>query len=426
MAEQNTHINYSAEDIERYLKGKMSAKEMHDMEKAALQDPFLADAIEGLSNVSFEESRKHLNEITASLQTKKEEPKVVSLPSKSFYWWRVAAIIIFVAGAGVASWYIIGSNASNESGIAQAKESKSKAPDTVVNKELKNKTIKSDSLQALLAQNGVPNASQEEKKKNGAKKQEEVATRALAKTQPSARKIPDATIADSFIAQNKDVATDISSLSARAPDDTQRLQETSKVTNAKGHLLNDDALNNFTGRVTDDNNQPVALAIIQADKESVTTDSNGYFKLRAQDSVLNVTVSSAGFVSANRELRSYTTNNISIKPDKTVLSETRTTLNAAKAKRNLADSAYPSGGWELFQDYVSKKLGKSLDTLNDKEITGDVQLEFSIDKNGVPYNFIVLKSLNDKAASKAIELIREGPRWITASKSKKGRVTIQF
>jgi hypothetical protein len=50
MAEQNTHINYSAEDIERYLKGKMSAKEMHDMEKAALQDPFLADAIEGFSS----------------------------------------------------------------------------------------------------------------------------------------------------------------------------------------------------------------------------------------------------------------------------------------------------------------------------------------------------------------------------------------
>ena len=56
MAEQNAHINYSVEDIERYLKGKMSAKEMHDMEKAALQDSFLADAIEGFINASFEKS----------------------------------------------------------------------------------------------------------------------------------------------------------------------------------------------------------------------------------------------------------------------------------------------------------------------------------------------------------------------------------
>ena len=35
------YINYTFEDIQRYLQGKMSAAEMHAMEKAALQDPFL-------------------------------------------------------------------------------------------------------------------------------------------------------------------------------------------------------------------------------------------------------------------------------------------------------------------------------------------------------------------------------------------------
>jgi hypothetical protein len=269
---------------------------------------------------------------------------------------------------------------------------------------------------------------QKQKKKNDTQKQEEVVTRALTKAQPSAQKIPDTTVADSFIAQNKDVAANISSLSAR-PYDTPRLQDPSKVSNAERHLfLNDSASNNFTGRVTDNNNEPVAFATIHADKEAVTTDSNGYFKLWAQDSILNVTVSSAGFVSANKQLKSRKTNHISIQPDRSALSEVGISGLAAKkpANRHLADSVYPSGGWELFQEYVSKELGKSLDTLNDKEITGDVQLEFSIDKNGVPYNFTVLKSLNDKAASKAIEIIREGPRWITPSKSKKGRVTIQF
>ena len=36
------YINYTFEDIQRYLQGRMSAAEMHSMEKAALQDPFLA------------------------------------------------------------------------------------------------------------------------------------------------------------------------------------------------------------------------------------------------------------------------------------------------------------------------------------------------------------------------------------------------
>ena len=62
MAESSTHINYTFEDIQRYLQGKMSAAEMHDIEKSALQDPFLADAIEGYKEVDENEALKHLNE----------------------------------------------------------------------------------------------------------------------------------------------------------------------------------------------------------------------------------------------------------------------------------------------------------------------------------------------------------------------------
>jgi hypothetical protein len=342
MAEQNTHINYSAEDIERYLKGKMSAKEMHDMEKAALQDPFLADAIEGFVNSSFEESRKHLDEITAVLQTKKDETKVVPLPLKSFYWWRIAAIVILVAGIGTVSWYIIGSNnAADKNEITQVKENKSKAADTVPNKELKNETVKIDSSKTLVAQNGEPRSLQKQKRKNEhMRKPEEATTYALTKTQPSAKKIRDTIIADSFVEENNDAAANISSLSKPLSYDTLRVQETDKKT-------------------------PSDVSIT-----------------------------------------SYATRK--------------------QAKRNLSDSAYPYGGWKLFQEYVYKKSGKILDTSSENKITGNVQIEFSIDENGVPYNFTVLKTLDDETASKVIEIIREGPQWIVTSKNKKGKVTIQF
>ena len=38
---------YTAKDIERYHRGEMSAAEMHLLEKAALDDPALADMLEG-------------------------------------------------------------------------------------------------------------------------------------------------------------------------------------------------------------------------------------------------------------------------------------------------------------------------------------------------------------------------------------------
>ena len=38
---------YTADDFARYHAGTMPAGEMHALEKAALEDPFLADALEG-------------------------------------------------------------------------------------------------------------------------------------------------------------------------------------------------------------------------------------------------------------------------------------------------------------------------------------------------------------------------------------------
>ena len=35
-------------DIEKYLRGELSPAEMHALEKEALKDPFLAEALEGV------------------------------------------------------------------------------------------------------------------------------------------------------------------------------------------------------------------------------------------------------------------------------------------------------------------------------------------------------------------------------------------
>jgi hypothetical protein len=124
MAEPSTHINYSFEDIQRYLQGKMSAAEMHDIEKAALQDPFLADAIEGFNEANLTTAQQHLNEINASLLKEKKESKVVAF-NKRFQWLNIAAVVIILAGIGVvASYFFKPSNKQNN--IAQIKSEPAK------------------------------------------------------------------------------------------------------------------------------------------------------------------------------------------------------------------------------------------------------------------------------------------------------------
>ncbi|AXY75068.1 hypothetical protein D3H65_14250 [Paraflavitalea soli] len=94
------HITqYSAADIQRYLDGKMLPAEMHALEQAALDDPFLADAMEGMQQTLTQHSSSlidtHLQDLRQQLdeRTRKESK---AAPVIAFRWWQVAAAAVVV------------------------------------------------------------------------------------------------------------------------------------------------------------------------------------------------------------------------------------------------------------------------------------------------------------------------------------------
>ena len=90
---------FTAADIERYHSGQMSEQERHALEKAALDDPFLADALEGYAYTTT--AAEDLRKIQERLQEKKkEQPKVIPLFSRRTQWMRIAAAVVVIAGAG--------------------------------------------------------------------------------------------------------------------------------------------------------------------------------------------------------------------------------------------------------------------------------------------------------------------------------------
>jgi hypothetical protein len=82
-------MNGLKHDIDRYLKGEMSPEEMYAIERKALDDPFLADALEGSSTITPTD----FSEDVAAL-----EKKVLPKP-KSIWFWpaRIAAAITVLA-----------------------------------------------------------------------------------------------------------------------------------------------------------------------------------------------------------------------------------------------------------------------------------------------------------------------------------------
>lgn len=87
---------FEDEDLLKYLNQNLSPEELHELEKAMLQDTFVNDAIEGLSeikdkeqiNKSIDQLNNHLGKMIKDRTEKKRKRKI---PSNQ---WTVTAIAI--------------------------------------------------------------------------------------------------------------------------------------------------------------------------------------------------------------------------------------------------------------------------------------------------------------------------------------------
>jgi hypothetical protein len=91
MSEKKSHIHYTIADIQQYLDGKLTAAEMYAIEKAALTDPFLSDAIEGMSSVI---KKGELNNFHADITQLKKN--ISKRKNNKLILWRVAAAVLIV------------------------------------------------------------------------------------------------------------------------------------------------------------------------------------------------------------------------------------------------------------------------------------------------------------------------------------------
>lgn len=94
---QGQPYQYNKDDIRRYLDGRMTAAEMHAMEKAALEDPFLADAMEGLETAPVAAIQADMQLLSEKLAQRVTPAKVVPMrPERP--WMAIAAAAVILVG----------------------------------------------------------------------------------------------------------------------------------------------------------------------------------------------------------------------------------------------------------------------------------------------------------------------------------------
>ncbi len=459
---------YTAADFANYHLGIMPVDDMHALEKKALEDPFLYDALDGYAHTK--KATTDIKKLKEKLNIENEKiSPVKSIANKTL--WRVAASIISLLGVGYL-FYAVNKN-ENTSTLAkntQAKEiniNSVNANDASVDStSMLDVTLnKTSKLQQETATEKDFVIKLDTTKNNRSNKGYSNTTKAIqlndadvasANTKIDANTPTDAKLithnieekiglkkANEAVITNNNLAKDVA--------------DKKYVNNSQNQLTN---YYNYSGIVQNRAGRPMQNATVHAKNIIIQTDPNGRFNFKSLDTNINVSIAAVGYAKQDVVLNANTNNIFTLNDDnknlkeavvtsdyntqrrKSVLQSDNTISNRQvpySLKKQETNNAQPSrvGGIEIenkekvldnlrvakqinidvererkiFDNYVTKnRKSKFGDKGND--VKGKVILSFTINKKGQPTHIKIIKSLNSHHNAQAIELLANGPTWI--------------
>ncbi len=483
MQEENNHISFTAGDIRKYHEGKLTPGQMHALERASLEDPFLADALEGYA-VEEVKVPTDLEELKDRLRDRLEDKEKVipmAAPAKPFNWLRVAAMIVAIGGAGLLVYNLGIKTSSKESTIAQeVKVNKTDtpqtriapAPDTIgiaqstavapssgqtqtmanskqddqANKQLAEKSalLKREAERSAKTETFTITESDEITTNLNLKKVAAAEAKPLIRSDESNRldtllngRLPGLDVAKEdkakeirirgYTTPDKNVPTNNGYTSQNRNAVNYEASSNQQAAKPRRQLSMQPATNIFRGKITDDQNNPLPFANITNLSDDVGTyaDAQGNFVLTSPDSVMNVQVKSLGFENNLTQLQNgLAVNKVSLKDDNSippiVLSNKK--ANARLKQGNMIlEEPEPADGWTKYDSYLANNL-KLPDSYKTKpQESGEVELSFEVNSIGEPINIKVERSLCEVCDKEAIRLLKDGPKW--KRKAKKGKRT---
>ena len=413
-----------------YIRGLRKGKEAHRLEKESMQDPFLADAMDGYNQVegNHEQRIEKLRMQVSAHSAKKKNTYAIT--------WSIAACLII--GFGISSYFLfLKKSMTDEVFIAEEsvsiKLAEPAAPPTP----------------AIPATPTVP-----------ATPQKEIAL-ATTKVKTDSTPISEITARQ---ADKKDMIAEIQTTSqpqgapvAAVPmmeevsEETAALQEVvatidtfESESDKKMKLAKVATIlpqnNMIKGRVTDGKGEPLIGASVTYKGTNIgtITNMNGEFSLVKKDDKKRLTAEYIGYDPVEIQVDTSRTMLIAMNENKQALNEVvvvgygakknkkSTTLGSdAKVKEQTEKEITPQPviGKRSYQKYLKEHLVRPTDE-KCAQVKGKVVLTFLINKEGRPFYIKVKESLCESADKEAIRLIQEGPDWIYGNKL--AEVTVKF
>jgi TonB family protein len=416
--------NADIEIIRKYFNGELSPADQYKLEKRALDDPFLQDAMDGFE--LFNVQQKNINKLENRLANRiNKKEKVITI--WGFRQWSVAASLIF----GIAAFSIYFNQTPENKTIAVSEIQKQELfPKSV--KILEDTITKTDDItlsdltenSLSIVQNDTPTALSSKEFSPA----EEITLEAKAVTNTDILKDSVTINQINVTAYNEQKKLDVNSLVNK-----YSATEVAK-TEAKSVLFNN-ALGLANYKIDSQNIKQIVGKVIAIEGgvtlpgvqisnpikgDVVITDARGEFKITASDKD-EITAKYVGFITETIAINKNDSLIIALKVDQKSLSEV-VASDYGNQQNSTQIIASPEGGWKEFRKY----LDRNSTLINGQK--GKVIVQFIIQPDGKLSNIIIQKSFNTIADNKAIQLIKNYKTWFgSADKiAQKVEVTVRF
>lgn len=357
-------------DIERYWKGELSPAEMHALERRALDDPFLADALEGAQQVDPEEFSRDIEALQDELKHRTSGKK-----ERTLWVWslRIAAGVAILA----LGTFLVFKMPSEQQDLAM---------NTTTNEaeESNPQPTQTDSI-LMSTEDEVPELEAEK-------------TTGVSRSRKATRRIPPAAEEPEL-----DVELEIPPLEmpavARQPVIPER-----PATILEGVVVDSE----------DGRGLPGVNVTIKGTNTGTITNEEGKYQLRLDTISSALVFSYVGF-ETKEIMPSGHKVDVALDPDVSELSEIVVVGYGEARDPNIIEPtsieiAAPEGGKKAFKQYLEQNLHYPEQALNNK-IEGKVTVQFTLDSNGAITDFKVLKGLGYGCEDEVIRLIKSGPKW---------------
>ncbi len=405
----STNKNYTAADIQRYHSGKMSVEEMNELEKSALEDSLLSDAIDGYENKDNID-----NELAAIREkiNKRNSKKAATNIRKLYTTISTAASVLIVFSI---AYFLMNKNENKQQQLSSNDINPTQNISPVIHESTPTEQLANTDSSSSFAinENNKNNNKSIEKKVDetsidfSTKEAQELASVLKSEKQKTTSKIIERT----------DIQPNAKALALVAA--TQQQTNTSTVTEAIAQA--DET------KFELDSKKETAANLNASSYNLIEADSISSYSIVKNDKVAAVSVSkarptipAAANISPNADMQMQEV--VVTGYNNTRKKSVNASVQNLKAKdfNNLEKSQ--SNDMSSFEEYVTTHKNTCLDKAGN-EIHGMVILKFNINENGRPEKIKVNQSLNTACDNQAIALLNNGPNW---NDSKKKKVTVKI